>query len=67
MLNDVTRCCRFCMRHSEQRDLIKYGVRSYAHFLCFHAYKDNAAIEKLPPFQRERFETWRKTQETKTL
>jgi len=55
------------MRHSEQRDLIKYGVRSYAHFLCFHAYKDNAAIEKLPPFQRERFETWRKTQETKTL
>jgi hypothetical protein len=53
------RTCRFCGGQAWSHELLKYSTRCYAHFACFYAHKTPGAVEKLPEYQRKKFEAWR--------
>lgn len=44
--------CRFCQKDGHHYEMVKYGVRHYAHFEC---YLDHKPLSDLPKFKIESF------------
>jgi hypothetical protein len=59
------RTCRLCGQQEFADEMLKYGVRQYAHFECFAKHKTVADLERLPRWMQQQFEAWFK--ETKLL
>ena len=47
------RVCQFCKQHADTDNLVKYGVRHYAHAVCAYKAKGEAWIAGLHRWQRE--------------
>lgn len=45
---DYRRTCQFCKATAHHKQLVKYGVRHYAHFGC---YLDRKSLRDLHPWQ----------------
>lgn len=45
--------CRFCKESADEGDLVKYGVRHYAHFKCY--LDAGKRLDDLRPWQAKKF------------
>ncbi len=46
--------CRFCREQSPDREVIKYGVRHYAHPVCLYLLRGIEALDQLQTWQLRR-------------
>jgi hypothetical protein len=47
--------CRFCHETTLDSELVKYGIRHYAHATCYLKTHGVKGVDRLPTFQKYRF------------
>jgi hypothetical protein len=50
--------CRLCGKRDCSSEMLRYGIRSYAHLECFAARKTLADVDALPAGPRQQFWRW---------